>query len=176
MNKATISLIKFYESLHDGDLTTIGLQPKMDPLGIWTEGYGRAMINPATKEFLKGAPNKDLALKLASIHTEEEACTALDADLKRYATIAANKVGAINWGKLNANQQGALTSFVYNCGTGVPQYKIFLNIVNYLKGTMSQQALIDYWKESVVRGGGVRLPGLVKRRAKEAQLFFAPLV
>jgi lysozyme len=38
-----IQLIQEFESLHDGDLTMIGLQPKMDPIGIWTEGYGHAM-------------------------------------------------------------------------------------------------------------------------------------
>ena len=32
-----INLIKYFESLHDGDLTEIGLQPKMCPAGIWTE-------------------------------------------------------------------------------------------------------------------------------------------
>ena len=42
-NNEGIKLIKDFESLHDGDLTLIGLQPKMDPIGIWTEGYGRAM-------------------------------------------------------------------------------------------------------------------------------------
>jgi lysozyme len=31
-----IQLIQEFESLHDGDLTMIGLQPKMDPVGIWT--------------------------------------------------------------------------------------------------------------------------------------------
>ena len=46
MNKATVDLIKHFESLHDGDLHKIGLQPKMDSVGIWTCGYGRAMIDP----------------------------------------------------------------------------------------------------------------------------------
>ena len=33
-----IDLIKEFESLHDGDLKQVGLQPKMCPAGIWTEG------------------------------------------------------------------------------------------------------------------------------------------
>jgi lysozyme len=33
-----LDLIKHFESLHDGDLTIVGLQPKMCPAGIWTEG------------------------------------------------------------------------------------------------------------------------------------------
>lgn len=39
-----IILIKHYESLHDGDLSRIGLQPKMCPAGYWTEGYGHAIL------------------------------------------------------------------------------------------------------------------------------------
>ncbi|MDR6527433.1 GH24 family phage-related lysozyme (muramidase) [Chryseobacterium rhizosphaerae] len=31
-----IDLIKEFESLHDEDLKKPGLQPKMDPVGIWT--------------------------------------------------------------------------------------------------------------------------------------------
>ena len=36
-------IVTYYESLHDGDLKMIGLQPKMCPVGIWTEGYGSAI-------------------------------------------------------------------------------------------------------------------------------------
>ena len=40
---AAIDLVKSFEGIHDGDLTVIGLQPKMCPAGIWTVGYGRAL-------------------------------------------------------------------------------------------------------------------------------------
>ena len=33
-----VKLVSHYEGLHDGDLSKVGLQPKMDPIGIWTEG------------------------------------------------------------------------------------------------------------------------------------------
>ena len=36
-------LIIHYEQLHDGDLTKIGLQPKMECSSIWTIGYGHAL-------------------------------------------------------------------------------------------------------------------------------------
>ena len=48
-----IELIKEFESLHDGDLSIIGLQPKMCPAGIWTEGYGHAMRDNKGN-FIKG--------------------------------------------------------------------------------------------------------------------------
>ena len=55
-----INLIKEFESLHDGDLSKIGIQPKMDPIGIWTEGYGKAMRGDDGC-FLKGKKDKDKA-------------------------------------------------------------------------------------------------------------------
>ncbi len=171
-NKATLELIKSFESLHDGDLTQIGLQPKMDPIGIWTEGYGRAMIDPRTKQFLKGAKNKDYANKIRTINTEIEATEALNEDLKKYATMAANALTNNYWLKLNENQKGALTSFVYNCGTGKP-YNIFKNIQNYLDGKMTKDNLVSYWNSSVIKSGGKILNGLIRRRKAEAQLFIS---
>jgi lysozyme len=171
MNKATLDLIKHFESLHDGDLKKIGLQPKMDSVSIWTEGYGRAMIDPRTKQFLKGIKNKAYAESLQTIRTEIEADIALNEDLSKYATYAANALGEV-WSLLNENQRGALTSFVYNCGVGKPPYKIFANIRKYNTGAMTKAQLIAYWETSVIKGGGVVLKGLVRRRKAEAKLFF----
>jgi lysozyme len=173
MNTATLDLIKGFESLHDGDLKKIGLQPKLDPIGIWTEGYGRAMIDPATKQFLKGINNKAKAASLHTINTEGEAVIALNEDLVRYSGYAKNALGTQYWEKLNDNQKGALTSFVYNCGVGKPLYKIFKNISLWIDKKMLQKELIAYWETSVIKGGGKVLPGLVRRRKAEAKLFFA---
>lgn len=175
MNTATLTLIKSFESLHDGDLKKIGLQPKLDPVGIWTEGYGRAMLDPKNKQFLKGIKNIDYANEIRTIKTEIEASQALDEDLIKYSKIAENALKMLYWQKLNDNQKGALTSFVYNCGTGSPQYKIFGNIALFLAGKMSKEKLVAYWESSVIKGGGVVLAGLVRRRKAEAILFFTPI-
>jgi lysozyme len=172
INKKTTDLVKFFEGLHDGDLSQIGLQPKLCPAGIWTEGYGRAMIDPRTGGHLRGIKNKALALKYRTIHTEEQAVEALAQDLKRYAGYATNALGIDLFNSLNANQQGALTSFVYNCGIGKPPYRIFHNINMFTKGKMTKDQLIEYWQNSVVKGGGKKLLGLVHRRNMEADLFF----
>jgi len=72
-----------------------------------------------------------------------------------------------------------LTSFVYNCGTGNPPYKIFPNIRLYLEGKNSKQALYEYWCDSIIRakknGVMVVLEGLKRRRKAEADLFFKPI-
>lgn len=172
-NKATLDLIKSFESLHDGDLNQIGLQPKMCPAGVWTEGYGRAMIDPRTKGHLRGISNKALANKLSTIKTEEDAVKALNEDLTRLAyKPILNILDGDRWVKLTDNQQGALASFVYNCGTGRPEYKIFSNIIKWLDGKMSDDLLRNYWYTSVTTSNGKELPGLVRRRRAEANLFF----
>lgn len=177
MNQATINLVKHFEGLHDGDLSTIGLQPKLCPAGIWTEGYGRAMVDPRTKGHLRGAGNRALALKYSTIDTVEEAEKALTEDIVRLGSLPASRtLGAEAWAKLNDNQKGALASFVYNCGTHNQStrkpYLIFQNIIKWLAKTMTSEQLIKYWETSVVIGGGKTLPGLVRRRKTEAALFF----
>ncbi len=172
MNKATIDLIKKYESLHDGDLTDIGLSPKMDPVGIWTEGYGEAMIDPRTKKFLKGSKNKDYANSIKTISNKEEAIIKL---IKSYAIrekICESEMSIKYWSLMNENMSGALTSFVYNCGTGNPKYKIFENIKKYLDNIINKDQLIKYWCKSVIKSNGIVYNGLIKRREEEALLFF----
>jgi len=174
MNTATIKLVKEFESLHDGDLSTIGLQTKMDPIGIWTEGYGRAMIDPKTKGHLRGASNKKRALQLTTITTEAQANKALTEDLWRLGVLPViREIKQENWDRLNPNQQGALASFCYNCGTGYPvKYRIWVNVVKYLNGTMTASQFATYWENSVIKGGGKVLNGLVRRRKAEVVLFF----
>ena len=67
-----LELIKKWESLHDGDLKKIGLQPKMCPAGYWTEGYGN-VIKDKSGKMLKGIANKELAYSLTTVKTETEA-------------------------------------------------------------------------------------------------------
>ncbi|MBK6820252.1 MAG: hypothetical protein IPG85_11950 [Bacteroidetes bacterium] len=77
---------------------------------------------------------------------------------------------------MNENQRGALTSFVYNCGTGKrKRYLIFANIRKFQEGKMTQQNLVTYWQKSVITGDGKVLKGLIRRRAAEAHLFFTEL-
>ena len=55
-----IAMIAMFEQYHDGDLSMIGLQPKMCPAGIWTVGLGHALINKETDKKIKG--QQDYAL------------------------------------------------------------------------------------------------------------------
>lgn len=160
--KKGLDLIKAFESLHDGDLTKIGLQPKMCPAGIWTEGYGRAMRDKKGN-FLKGMANKQTALTTLTIHTEAEAITALQEDLKAREMIVIQNIKV----PLTQNQFDALVSYVYNTGGSGTLYSLI--------NKKASSAEIRKWFETkYITGGGKKLPGLVRRRKAEADLYFTP--
>lgn len=155
-----IDLIKYFEGLHDGDLRLIGLQPKMCPAGIWTEGYGRAMRDKNGK-FIKGIENKKLAYSRITIRTKEQAEIALREDLVEFEKIVLSKL------KVSVKQQqfDALVSHTYNTGGSDTLFRLVNN--------KSPNPDIKYWFENkYITGGGKKLKGLVERRKAEAKLYF----
>ena len=155
-----IKLIKDFESLHDGDLTKIGLQPKMDPVGIWTEGYGRAMRKP-NGQFARGLVDKKWAYEHITIKTEKEAELALAEDVKPREHIVAQKIKI----KLNQNQFDALVSYVYNTGGSDTLFKL-------INQKAPEEQIRKWFTTKYITSKGVKLAGLVRRRKAEADLFF----
>jgi lysozyme len=68
--------------------------------------------------------------------------------------------------QLTQNQFDALCDFVFNCGSGNFKSSTLLKLVNEKKFA---EAALEFGKWT--KGGGKVLPGLVKRRAAEAELF-----
>jgi len=159
-NKEGINLIKHFESLHDGDLKQIGLQPKMDPIGIWTEGYGRAMRDD-NGNFIKGASNVKLAYKKSKIHTEEDAVKALAEDLIPREHIVAQNIKV----PVNQNQFSALVSYVYNTGGSSTLYKL-------INSKASDKDIRSWIQQNYIKADGIILNGLILRRKAEADLYF----
>lgn len=157
MNKNLFKLIERYESLHDGDLKQVGLQPKMDPIGIWTEGWGHAIVGPDGK-FVRGPENKDLAYKLSKIKTEEDAFKILEKDVQYTYLVIERKIKV----DLTENQKAALSSFIYNTGGSPTLFSLINN---------KSPRIYDWWTTHYITAGGVRLRGLVNRRKSEAELF-----
>jgi lysozyme len=154
-----LSIEMHYESLNDDDLTIIGLQPKMDPAGIWTSGYGRAIRYKGA--FLRGIENKAIAYQF-TVPDEPTARQNLYDD-------NANFEDQINSLKLNLNQNqfDALVSFIYNLG-----------FTNLLSSTLLKRIKTDMPPELITEAflmwnkcGGKVLPGLTFRRQTEALLF-----
>jgi len=79
---------------------------------------------------------------------------------------AQNTVNNMVEPQINQNQFDALCDFVFNCGAGNFQHSTLLKLVNDKK---FDDAVLEFSKWT--KGGGKVLPGLVKRRAAEAELF-----
>jgi lysozyme len=160
VSKVGIDLIKYFEGMHDGDLKTIGLQPKMCPAGIWTEGYGRAMRD-SNGNFIKGIANKKLAYSSITIKTEKEAIEALSQDLIVFENIVMRKIKV----DISQNEFDALVSHTYNTGGSNTLFELINN--------KSNDMIVQNWFVSkYISADGVKLNGLIDRRKSEAKLYF----
>lgn len=116
------------------------------PAGVWTIGFGHtAGVKPGDK-----------------LSSEAEAKVLLKEDLKKYGGYVNDcvKKGLIIF-PINQNQFDSLTSFCYNCGLS--------NLKKLVEGR-DAQTIADKLRK-YVKGGGRVLPGLVRRREEERELF-----
>ena len=128
---------------HEG----LRLEAYLCPAGVWTIGYGHT----------KGAkPGMTITRQRAEALLKEDLLTAENTVNRLYL-------------KLNQNQFDALVSFVFNVGSG-----------NFLRSTLLKKIQANANDPSIAeefnkwnRGGGRVLPGLVKRRQQEAELYFS---
>ena len=117
-----------------------------DANGYPTIGYGHKLVGPVTK----------------AIITEEEATALLVQDLQ-VAASAVNKLTAV---RLTEKQQAALIDFVYNLGSGTYQHSTLRQKLN--RGEYHDAANeFQKW----IYAGPRKLPGLIRRRQLEADIF-----
>lgn len=115
------------------------------PAGVWTIGYGTTR-----------------GVKPGDYCTQDEAEQWLADELNEKAEGVSRLVTV----DLNQNQFDALCSFAYNVGTGALQKSTLLRKLN--AGDYQEAAdQFPLW----TKGGGKTLPGLVRRRAAERDLF-----
>lgn len=157
-----ISLIKHYESLHDGDLRKIGLQPKLCPSNIVTIGYGHA-LRDLNGSFLRGV---DGYRRMLEIYPDYETITEAEAEdlLSRDLAIFENNINSLKL-NLTQNQFDAIVSFCFNCGFAAFKGSTLLRRIKGEPGSIKEGFLM--WNKS----GGKVLAGLTKRRESEAVLF-----
>ena len=158
-----VDLIKAFESLHDGDLKTIGLQPKLCPAGIWTVGYGRALTHPKTAGVYLREKDKELAYALYPALTEKEAESLLVEDLMERE----KRLNSLNL-SINQYQYDALISFIYNVGFANLLSSTLLKKVKANPNDESIRGEFAKWKYANKK----ELAGLVRRRKAEADLYF----
>ena len=155
-----INLIKEFESLHDGDLSMIGLQPKMCPALIWTEGYGKAMRGD-NGCFLRGKKDKDKAYSRITIHNEAEASAELIKSLESRELTVSKKIKV----PMTQNQFDSLVSYTYNTGGSDTLFKL-------INKKAPEEQIRKWFETKYITANGVRLQGLVRRRKAESDLFF----
>lgn len=159
-----ILIIKKFEGLHDGDLHQIGLQPKMCPAGVWTIGYGHALLNKNTGEWLRGEADYHLIaeqypqyLKL----TELQATEILEDDLAEFEKKVLQRLKIT----VTQNQFDALVSHTFNTGGSNGLFEL-------INKKASKEAIRKWWTTKYITGDGKILPGLIKRRREECDLYF----
>lgn len=157
MSKKAIEIAIHFEGLHDGDLSQIGTQPKMDCAGYWTEGYGKLMI--LNDRPLKGELDRQLAYNNITIHTVQEALQ----DLQKRYDKNEDFVRSIVKIPLNQDQIDALCLHYDNCGYSETLFSLVNKSMN--------EELKEFWTKHYIKSCGVILPGLIRRRLCEYTLF-----
>ncbi|NEP13802.1 MAG: lysozyme [Symploca sp. SIO2C1] len=151
INQAGIDLIKSFESLakkcgeKNGETLVTTYRC---PAHILTIGYGTT--GSKVKEGME--------------ITESQAEQFLREDLEKFEKAVKRLVKV----KLNDNEFSALVSFTYNCGEGNLESSTALKRLNEGNKVGCVEAL-QWWD----KGGGKVLPGLVKRRKAEGDLFLS---
>jgi lysozyme len=125
--------------------------------GVATIGYGSTYYHDGSK------------VKLGQTITKEQAVQMLKDHLKEFE---GSVIGLLNTTKVNANQFDALVSFCYNLGAGNLAKSQLLRFVKANPNDPKIAAEFAKWN----RAGGEVSTGLVRRRKKEVQLYFAAVV
>jgi GH24 family phage-related lysozyme (muramidase) len=160
-----IELIKSFEGLPDGDPSTVNLDAYLDPVGIWTIGWGHAIVYQGS--FLRGPENKAIARSLyPGGITIAQAEALLKGELVSFARDVQNLVKV----PIDDNQFGALISFAFNAGTGNLSSSTLLRKLNAgdVQGAADQFLV---WNKSRQNGVLVELRGLTRRRTAERAMF-----
>lgn len=153
-NESGIELIKRFEGLGDGDKATPGFDPYVCPAGIWTIGHGSIF----------GLDDRRVDASHRAIN-KFEAEWLLLRDIKRVEGQLARLVRV----SVSENEWAAIVSLTFNIGSGNFQASTLRQRLNR-RDKAGAADEFPKWR----RGGGRILPGLVRRRAAERELFLEP--
>jgi len=165
MPQEGIELIKSFEGIPDGDPSTTNLDPYLDPLDIWTIGWGHAVTSNGA--MVRGKGNRALAFSMFP-----GGITVAQAEALLRGDLVARTADMLRLVKvdLDDGQFAALMSFVFNCGIGnfgASTLLKKLNVGDYAGA--ADQFLV--WNKGRKDGQLVELAGLTRRRKAERALF-----
>jgi len=151
-------LISWYEQYHDGDLTRIGLQPKLCPAGVVTWGLGHTELDKDGNQYR--------SIEQANIdHPEIETMIFEQADalLKVDVIPEEEKVKMFIRRPLLQWEFDGLVSYFYNIGFSSTMVKLMNN--------RASADLITAWMtQHYITAEGKYMPGLFYRRQSEVLL------
>lgn len=163
---ACTNVVKHYESLHDGDLRAIGLQPKLCPAGVWTIGYGHALVDSQGR-FLRGQADRTKAYQLAPALSIAQAEVILKSDLQLFGKRIMPGIKT----DLQQHQFDALVSLAFNIGHAAFLKSTLLKVVNANPGDPTLDKHFLSWRFATVGGEKEELEGLIARRKTEWWLY-----
>jgi len=146
-------LIKHFEGLHDGDSSTPLLEPMRDPVGIWTLAWGSIYDLDGRR-----------------VTADHRAITLGEADELFLRDIKRTEQLLIRLVQVDVSEQewAAITSFAYNVGT----YNFKCSTLRSRLNRSDKQGAASEFPRWRLGGTPKRiLPGLVRRRAMERDLF-----
>jgi lysozyme len=146
MNKG-IAIIRKYEGLK--------LRAYICPSGLPTIGYGATF-------YMNGS-----RVQIGDVITIDHADKLLHFQVKLFAEEVRRTIKS----NINDNQLGALVSFCFNVGGAAFSKSTLARKVNANPSDSTIRNEFMRW----TRGGGKVLPGLVKRREEEANLYYAAI-
>ena len=160
-----IELIKSFEGIPDGDPSSVNLDAYLDPVGIWTIGWGHAITHQGT--LLRGPQNKGIARALyPGGITLAQAEMLLRGELVNFARDVLRLVKV----PLDDGAFAALVSFAFNCGSANLGASTLLRKLNAGDTAGAADEFLR-WNKARKNGALVELPGLTRRRRAERALF-----
>lgn len=136
-------------------------EPYICPSNYVTGAVGHIIIDPITKKKLMGQEGLKRALELYPSITPEQSSLWLNTDLKS----SENVVNRLVKVPIKQHQFDAIVSHVFNCGVSTTLFELINTVPPLTK------SLKDWWTLHYVTGGGKKLPGLIRRRRSEYELF-----
>ena len=165
INDNGLNLIKSFEGIRDGDKTTPNLDAYLDPVGIWTIGYGHALTRNG--EFLRGEGDRQAARNLYPNGLTHAQCDEL---LRKDLESRCKQVESAIIINVTDNQFAACVSLAFNIGISAFTHSTLLSYLNLGQYTKAADQFL-VWDKATVGGKKVVLPGLKRRRIAEKELF-----
>ncbi len=160
-----VELIKSFEGIPDGDPSTVKIDAYLCPAGVWTIGWGHAIVDGGVQ--LKGPANKFRARVLyPGGITREQAEALLRADLIPRAASVSSLLKVTT----TEAQFGALMALVFNIGAANLAASTLLRKLNAGDVAAAADQFLA-WDKARVNGVLQPLAGLTRRRRAERAMF-----